>query len=55
MFNEEHDRLRKGLPASKGLVGCHAPVLVQRMANGDVYLLVDKLKRLGAGGGKGGS
>ena len=51
----EHDRLRKVLPSSKGLVGCHAPVLVRRLADSDVYWLADKLKRLGGGGGKGGS
>ena len=55
MFNEDHDRLRKGLPTSKSFVGCHAPLLVQRLANSDVYMLVDNLKRLGGGRGKGGS
>ena len=55
MFDAEHDRLRQGLPTSKDLAGCHAPVLVQRLSNSSVYLLVDKLKVLGGGGRKGAS
>jgi len=55
MFDEEHDRLRQGLPTSKDLAGFHAPVLVQRLSNSSVYLLVDKLKVLGGGGRKGAS
>jgi len=55
MFDEEHDRLRQGLPTSKDLAGCHAPVLVQRLSNSSVYLLVDKLKVRGGGGRKGAS
>ena len=55
MFDEEHDRLRQGLPTSKDLAGFHAPVLVLRLSNSSVFLLVDKLKVLGGGGRKGAS
>ena len=55
MFDEEHDRIRHGLPTSKDLAGFHAPVLVQRLSNSSVYLFVDMLKVLGGGGRKGAS
>jgi len=53
MFDEEHERLRQGLPNSKGLAGCHAPVLVERLSISSVNVLVDKLKVLGGGGAEG--
>jgi len=38
MFGSEHDRLRQGSPAQRRLMGCHAPVVVQRLSNSSVYL-----------------
>jgi len=49
MFGSEHDRLRQGSPAQRRLMGCHAPVVVQRLSNSSVYLLVDELKKLSVG------
>jgi len=49
MFGSEHDRLRQGSPAQRRLIGCHAPVVVQRLSNSSVYLLVDELKKLSVG------
>jgi len=55
MFNKEPDRLTKGRPTWKGLVGFHVPVVVQWLANASVYIFVDKLTRIGGRRGKGAS
>jgi len=49
MFGSEHDRLRQGSSAQRRLIGCHAPVVVQRLSNSSFYLLVDELKKLSVG------
>jgi len=49
MFGSEHDRLRHGCPAQRRLIGCHAPVVVQRLSNSYTYLLADELKKLSVG------
>jgi len=36
MFGSEHDRHLQGSPAQKRLMGCHAPVVVQRLSNRSV-------------------
>ena len=51
-YDESHYRaaLHDGEP---GLLGCHAPLVVQRLPNGRTYLLIYKLKMMG-GNGSGG-
>jgi len=48
MYDDLHDKLEQTDGKQLLLVGCHSPLVVQRLSNGRTYLLEDKMKRVGA-------
>jgi len=48
MYDDLHYKPEQADGKQPLLVGCHSPLVVQRLSNGSAFLLADKLKRVGA-------